>query len=131
MVQDVKAVEASAAPAVCRTAFPFATAVVPRRTASPPQTGAALSVLASNQYEKAAEAKASTAAAATTADSTADFGAIDTVQTERAAFKNDDFFEEKVKKFEQEGTPSVISGRTSLSNITISDEETVSLKKNC
>ena len=81
---------------------------------------------ASNQpLEKAALASA-------TADSTA-VGAIEAarVQTGNRAdtsFKNeDDFNEEKlVKTFDQEGTPAVISGRASLSDITISDEETVS-----
>ena len=117
-----------------RTAFPL-TSVVP--TASPPSAvppSATRAVaashgtraVASNQHEKAAEA--AEAAAATTADSTAIVGAIDTIQIGRgdtSAFKNQDDLAEKVKTFDQEGI-SVISGRTSFSDITISDEETVS-----
>ena len=83
--------------------------------------------VASNQHEKAAEA--AEAAAATTADSTAIVGAIDTIQIGRgdtSAFKNENDLAEKVKTFDQEGIPAVISGRASFSDITISDEETVS-----
>ena len=124
-----------------RTAFPLTSAVL---TASPPSAvtpsatrAAAAShgtrTVASNRQEKAAEA--AEAATATTADSTAIVGAIDTDQIGRgddtSAFKNEDDFAEKVKTFEQEGTPAVISGRASFSDITISDEETVSfMKKN-
>ena len=118
-----------------RTAFPLTSAVL---TASPPSAVAPSATrataashgtraVASNQHEKAAEA--AEAAAATTADSTAIVGAIDTVQIGRgdtSAFKNEDDFAEKVKTFDQEGTPAVISGRASFSDITISDEETVS-----
>ena len=118
-----------------RTAFPLTSAVL---TASPPSAVApsatrALAAshstrpVASNQHEKAAEA--AEAAATTTADSTTIVGAIDTVQIGRgdtSAFKNEDDFAEKVKTFDQEGTPAVISGRASFSDITISDEETVS-----
>ena len=117
-----------------RTAFPL-TSVVP--TASPPSAvppSATRAVaashgtraVASNQHKKAAEA--AEAAAATTADSTAIVGAIDTIQIGRgdtSAFKNQDDLAEKVKIFDQEGI-SVISGRASFSDITISDEETVS-----
>jgi hypothetical protein len=88
--------------------------------------------VASNQHEKAAEA--AEAAAATTADSTAIVGAIDTIQIGRgdtSAFKNENDLAEKVKTFDQEGIPAVISGRASFSDIIISDEETVSfIQKN-
>ena len=118
-----------------RTAFPLTSAVL---TASPPSAVAPSATravaashgtraVASNQHEKAAEA--AEAAAATTADSTAIVGAIDTIQIGRgdtSAFKNENDLAEKVKTFDQEGTPAVISGRASFSDITISDEETVS-----
>ena len=110
-VLEVKAVE------TVRTAFPFTTTI----SASP--------TLAAQQ--KAASASASQAVATTTAESAAAVGGAlePTAQTGRGnSFKNeDDVFDEKfVKTFDQEGTPAVISGRASLSDITISDDETVS-----
>ena len=121
-----------------RTAFPLTSAVP---TASPPSavppsathaTAAShgTRTVASNQHEKAAEA--AEAAAATTADSTAIVGAIDTIQIGRgdtSAFKNQDDLAEKVKTFDQKGI-YVISGSASFSDITISDEETVSFMLN-
>ena len=91
--------------------------------------------MASAQKKAASAASATSQQAglhtAATAESAAAVGGAlePTAQTGRGnSFKNeDDVFDEKfVKTFDQEGTPAVISGRASLSDITISDDETVS-----
>ena len=100
--------------------------------------------MASAQKKAASAASATSQQAglhtAATAESAAAVGALEPTTTaaqtgSRAgnSFKNssneDDVFDEKfVKTFDQEGTPAVISGRASLSDITLSDDETVSWK---
>ena len=43
--------------------------------------------------------------------------------------KMEDDFEETVKKYDMEGTPAVISGRASITDLTLSDDEDVTIDK--
>ena len=51
------------------------------------------------------------------------------VQTRTTSFKiEDDFENENVRTFDEEGTPAVISGRASITDLTLSDEEEIDPK---